>query len=233
MESKPRKKCPHNKEKYRCRECKGGAFCEHNKEKYQCRECKGGAFCEHNKLKYQCRDCKGNAFCEHNNLKSQCRDCNGSSFCEHNKRKCRCRDCNGREFCEHDKIKHSCRICNLNIVLINLQRRSLHRILHQSDLSKTKSTIEYLGCSPEYFKEYLQKKMTDDMTFETIHIDHIKPVSRFNLDDPDEFLDCCHYTNLQPLLGVTNLEKSNKWTEENDLFWHNNIKGKEYMSIYL
>jgi hypothetical protein len=105
-------------------------------------------------------------------------------------------------------------------------------MLKISNLSKTKSTIEYLGCSPEYFKEYLQKKMTDEMTFENIHIDHIKPVSKFNLDDPDEFLDCCHYTNLQPLLAKDNLEKNNKWTDENELFWLENIKGKEYMSLY-
>ena len=39
------------------------------------------------------------------------------------------------------------------------------------------------------------------MTWDNIHIDHIKQVSKFNLDDEDEFLNCCHYTNLQPLLS--------------------------------
>ena len=48
------------------------------------------------------------------------------------------------------------------------------------------------------------------MTWDNIHIDHIKPISVFNLDDEEEFLDCCHYTNLQPLLAVDNLEKFNK-----------------------
>lgn len=37
------------------------------------------------------------------------------------------------------------------------------------------------------------------MDFTNIHIDHIKPVSRFNFtDEGEELLDCCNYTNLQP-----------------------------------
>ena len=71
------------------------------------------------------------------------------------------------------------------------------------------------------------------MTFENIHIDHIKPVSKFNLDDEDEFLDCCHYSNLQPSLKTTNLEKSNKWSSKNDKYWIDNIKGKDYHEIYI
>ncbi len=43
------------------------------------------------------------------------------------------------------------------------------------------------------------------------HLDHIKPVSKFNLSDPEELKKCCHYANIQPLLGKDNLSKSNKW----------------------
>ena len=67
------------------------------------------------------------------------------------------------------------------------------------------------------------------MDFSNIHIDHIKPISKFNLDDEEEFLDCCHYTNLQPLLIQYNLSKNNKWTDEDNIFWNENIKGKEYL----
>jgi hypothetical protein len=43
------------------------------------------------------------------------------------------------------------------------------------------------------------------MDFTNIHIDHIKPVSRFNFtDEGEELLDCCNYTNLQPLLAIDN-----------------------------
>ena len=83
----------------------------------------------------------------------------------------------------------------------------------------------------DYFNTYLSTN--EQMTFDNIHIDHVKPVSKFNLDDEDDFLDCCHYSNLQPLLTTTNLEKSNKWTDENDKYWNENIKGKEYHEIYI
>jgi len=71
------------------------------------------------------------------------------------------------------------------------------------------------------------------MNWDNIHIDHIKPVTAFNLDDENEFLDCCHYTNMQPLLAKDNLSKSCKWTDENDLYWCNNIINKEYFDIYI
>ena len=71
------------------------------------------------------------------------------------------------------------------------------------------------------------------MTWNNIHIEHIKPVLVFNLDDEDEFLDCCHYSNLQPLLSKDNLEKSNKWNENNEKYWQDNIKDKEYYEIYI
>ena len=71
------------------------------------------------------------------------------------------------------------------------------------------------------------------MTLNNISIDHIKPISKFNLEDENEFLDCCNYTNIQPLLAITNMEKYNKWTDENNKYWNENIKNKEYYEIYI
>ena len=104
--------------------------------------------------------------------------------------------------------------------------------MKQTNLEKTKPTIEYLGCSAKYFKEHIQSKKTEGMTFDNIHFDHIKPVSRFNLEDEEELLKCCHYTNFQPLISTDNLEKSNKWSEKDEEFWNLNICGKEYKEIY-
>jgi len=72
-----------------------------------------------------------------------------------------------------------------------------------------------------------------DMNWDNIHIDHIKPVNSFNLDDEEEFLSCCNYTNLQPLLVEVNLSKNCKWSDEDDAFWLQNIKDKEYYDIYI
>ena len=79
----------------------------------------------------------------------------------------------------------------------------------------------------------MEKKLTEDMTWDNIHIDHIKPVSRFNLDLEEEFNKCCHYTNLQPLLAKDNLNKSNKWTHKDELFWNKHIIYKNYDRTYI
>ena len=63
---------------------------------------------------------------------------------------------------------------------------------------KNKSSIEYIGCSTEYFHDYIKLKMAEDMTIDNIHYDRIKPVSAFNLENEYEHLACCHYLNLQP-----------------------------------
>lgn len=161
--------------------------------------------------------------------------------CPHGKRKSRCRECGGTSFCEHNRIKSECKDCNFKFYLVKLQRGSIHRCLNQSKLHKSKHSIEYLGCSVEYLIECFKKKMENfnlhsevEMTWDNIHIDHIKPVSSFNLDDEDEFLSCCHYTNLQPLLVIDNLSKSCKWNDKDDIFWKENIKdNEEYYDIYL
>jgi len=74
---------------------------------------------------------------------------------------------------------------------------------------KSGSAVKDLGCSVPELKLYLESKFQPGMTWENWsrtgwHIDHIVPLSSFNLQNREEFLKACHYTNLQPL-----------WSEEN------------------
>ena len=69
------KKCVHNKQKSRCRECGGGSICIHNKRKSLCKDCGGSSICIHEKQKQQCKDCGGSSICIHEKQKSRCRIC--------------------------------------------------------------------------------------------------------------------------------------------------------------
>lgn len=72
---------------------------------------------------------------------------------------------------------------------------------------KAKSTT-ILGCSFPQFKKHIEEKFVDGMTWLNHgewHIDHIKPLSTANTEE--EVLKLNHYTNLQPLWAVKNLQK--------------------------
>ena len=80
------------------------------------------------------------------------------------------------------------------------------------------SSISDLGCSIEYFKNYLEFHFTDGMSWNNYgygmdrwNIDHIKPLSKFDLTDRKQFLEACHYTNMQPMWQIDNQRKSAKY----------------------
>ena len=65
------------------------------------------------------------------------------------------------------------------------------------------------------FVSYIERKFPDGMNWGNYgkcgwHLDHVKPLSLFNLEDREEFLKACHYSNYQPLWAKDNLRKNNK-----------------------
>ena len=81
---------------------------------------------------------------------------------------------------------------------------------------KAGHAVKDLGCSITELKIYLESKFQAGMSWENHsqtgwHIDHIKPLSHFDLSDRDQFLQACHYTNLQPLWAKDNLTKSDNY----------------------
>jgi len=85
---------------------------------------------------------------------------------------------------------------------------------------KPGSSVKDLGCSIEELKQHLESQFYNRFTGERMtwdnygyygwHIDHIKPLSSFDLADHKQFLEACHYTNLQPLWAEDNFEKNAK-----------------------
>jgi hypothetical protein len=80
---------------------------------------------------------------------------------------------------------------------------------------KAGSAVRDLGCSIEELKQHLESKFQEGMTWENWsrdgwHIDHVKPLVAFDLTNREQFLEACHYTNLQPLWSLDNLKKGIK-----------------------
>jgi hypothetical protein len=76
-------------------------------------------------------------------------------------------------------------------------------------------TVELLGCDKDTFLNHLESQFTEGMTWENYglkgwHVDHIIPISSYDLTNEDEVKKACHYSNLQPLWWQDNLEKGNK-----------------------
>ena len=72
-----------------------------------------------------------------------------------------------------------------------------------------------LGCSGDECRKYLEAKWLPGMSWDNWslhgwHIDHVKPLSSFDLSDRVQLLEACHYTNLQPLWAKDNLRKGSK-----------------------
>jgi len=87
---------------------------------------------------------------------------------------------------------------------------------------KAGSFVSDLGCSLDYFHEHLEAQFYDradstctPMTWENQgfygwHMDHIKPLSSFDLTDREQFIVAAHYTNYQPLWSEDNLSKGDR-----------------------
>ncbi len=74
------------------------------------------------------------------------------------------------------------------------------------------SMLRYLGCPLADFKTYIAAQFRDGMTWDNWgsvwHLDHIKPLSKFNLLDEQDKNIVLHYSNYQPLLVAENMKKS-------------------------
>lgn len=75
---------------------------------------------------------------------------------------------------------------------------------------KAGSAVRDLGCTVAECTEYLESLFQPGMTWENHgewEIDHVCPLASFDLSNREQFLQACHYTNLQPLWRSDNNAK--------------------------
>ena len=107
---------------------------------------------------------------------------------------------------------------DINFRIKNNLRSRLYAALNGK--TKSKRTLELLGCSIKFLKKYLEKSFKIGMSWENYgagengkgmqewHIDHITPCAKFDLSQSEEQRKCFHYTNLQPLWADINRKKN-------------------------
>lgn len=93
---------------------------------------------------------------------------------------------------------------------------SIHRCLKACGCSnKTMHSNDYLGCTPQQFKEYIESKFQPGMSWDNYglwEIDHILPINLMtpNHDIDEQLLFLCNYKNCRPMWKKDNNSKKNK-----------------------
>jgi hypothetical protein len=110
----------------------------------------------------------------------------------------------------HNRLK--CKDCERDEPSSKFRRITRTRIFNALQ-KKDKHTIEYLGCSSDEFTKWMLDNgngFTIENHGKEWHIDHVIPLSKFDLDNEEEQLIAFNWRNTMPLKPKENLSKNNK-----------------------
>lgn len=97
-------------------------------------------------------------------------------------------------------------------ILVNLRTRLSKALKGQS---KSKNTLDLLGCNIEELKIHFEAQFTKDMNWDNYglngwEIDHRIPCASYDLSNKKQQKVCFHYSNLQPMWAEENRSKADK-----------------------
>lgn len=138
---------------------------------------------------------------------SNCKDCFNKKWNEYQKRT--------EQNKKHNKLKRQTNPqWKLKQVLRCRYLDALKRHTSGGSVNKHHSAIKLIGCSIDFYKQYLEQQFKPDMTWENHgvlwEIDHIKPCAAFDLTNIEQQHECFIYTNTQPLYYSENRSKGDK-----------------------
>jgi uncharacterized protein (DUF983 family) len=111
----------------------------------------------------------------------------------------------------HNRLK--CKVCERDEPLDKFKRTIRGRIWLALNGKKKEHTINYLGCNPTAYYIWILKynpNYTIENRGKEWHIDHVIPLSHFNLENPDEQLIAFNWRNTMPLSAKENLAKNRR-----------------------
>ncbi len=104
-------------------------------------------------------------------------------------------------------------------IINNLSSRATTILKHKC-IKRNFSHKTLIGCSDWELRSHLSQLFTDGMDFTNYgfwEVDHIIPISSFDLRNEDELFECFNYKNLQPLWLKDNRSKGDKVVVEEAL----------------
>lgn len=101
---------------------------------------------------------------------------------------------------------------------VTMRRRfymAIRNQVHDGWNIKSGEAVRMLGCTMSEFVQHIESLWLPGMawtnwTCDGWHIDHVAPLSAFDLTDTEQLKAACHYTNLRPLWATDNLRKGAK-----------------------
>jgi len=108
-------------------------------------------------------------------------------------------------------------------------RHSIRQVISGKVKSLSKRNLELLGCTIEQFKQWIEFNFIDEMSWENYgtywNLDHVTPVSYFDLTNEKDTLACFQWSNTIPEITKKNYEKFNKIDDIKIGY----VRGKAYM----
>jgi hypothetical protein len=108
---------------------------------------------------------------------------------------------------------------DLEFRIMKAMRARLTRAINTPN--RAGSAVDDLGCSIEFFKNYIASKFRKGMSWKgwphKWQLDHIRPIALFDLTDRQQFLEVCHYTIFQPLSIAEHREKTAREQRKNNV----------------
>lgn len=103
---------------------------------------------------------------------------------------------------------------DLNFKIAKILRNRVYIAIKNNQ--KAGSAIKDLGCTIPELKKHIELQFKPGMSWDNWglhgwHIDHVKPLCKFNLTKKEQFKEACHYSNLQPLWAEENHSKGGKF----------------------
>jgi hypothetical protein len=117
-----------------------------------------------------------------------------------------CKDCKRTELHNYyvetyNAVRREKKKTDIQFRIICNHRNYVYKCLTRFGL-KHQSSINYIGCSVEFLKSWIEYQFLDEMTWDNYGtvwtLDHVIPLSRFNMNSTKEQLIAFNWTNMQP-----------------------------------